>query len=215
MNVTTPKIVSNCKGFGVAELLVSVMIFGIAILAIASFTNLTFANLGAENRASSSMRELRSAIALMSAELRMSSNVSPYLPGNTPSSVNCTAQISATATSIKFLVVHDDSAAAGGIQPYYVGYTYDAATRQLRRGEIPGVSITGCGLPAGDPVSGSYARVVADRLFPWDADKNGVADPVFSYSGGVLTVNLAVQAEGAQNFDRSQGLSTKIFARTT
>lgn len=215
MITTLRNISEEDKGFGVAELLVSVTIFGIALLAIGSFTNLTFANLGAENRASSSMRELRSAISLMSAELRMSSNISPYLPGDTPASVNCTAQITADATNIRFLVVHDDASVAGGIQPYYVGYTYDAVNRRLLRGEIPGVTITGCGLPAGDPTTITYARVVADRVFPWDADGNGADDPVFAYSAGILTVNLSVQVTGAQNAARFQGLSTKIFARSS
>jgi len=79
----------NQKGFGITELLVSVMIFSLVLLSISAFSNITLVNLGTENQMSSAARELRTAMNLLSSELRMGASVSPYLPGNTPATVNC------------------------------------------------------------------------------------------------------------------------------
>ncbi len=207
--------IQNEQGVGVAELLVGVFIFSIIILAISSFANLTFTNLGLENRASASSRELRNALALMSSELRMGSSVSPYLPGDDPAIINCLSQISTSSTSIRFLVIHDDISATSGIQPYYVGYSYDATKKQLLRGEIPGISITNCALPPGDPLSSAYARVVADRVYTYDNNGDGADESVFSYANGTLNVNLAVRVAAQNGTQRTQGVTTRIFTRNS
>jgi len=208
------RVVKQKTGFGITELLVSLFIFSFVMLSLSSFSNLTFANLGVENRASAAARELKNAMELLSSELRMSSAVSPYLPGDIPATVNCSSQIVATATSIKFLVVHDDSDGDSGIQPYYVGYVYDPAKQQLLRGEIAKLSSTNCTLPAGDPTSSNYARVIADRVYQWDSNKDGSDEPIFQYSSKVLTVNILTKATGSNGTKIDQGITTKIFTRS-
>lgn len=203
------------SGFGVAELLVSTVIFSIILLGMVSYSNLTFSNLGLENRASSSARELRNAISLLSSELRMSSSVSPYLPGDNPDDVTCSSQITATSNSIRFLVVHDDSSAPSGIQPYYVGYIYDVNSKQLLRGEIPGTTTTNCSLPVENPLSPDYARVVADRVSPFDQNGDGITEPPFYFANGTLTINLSIEVDGQNGAKRSQGISTRIYARNS
>ncbi len=205
----------NQKGFGVTELLISVFIFGLALLATSSFTSLTFGNLGIENRMSSSIREVRNAINLLSAELRMSSNISPYIPGNSPNLADCSDFIETTTTSIKFLVVHDDYSANNGMQPYYVGYSYNPANNTLMRGEIPAPTTTTCSIPAGDPTSTQYAKTIAQRVFQTDIDDDGTIEPVFNFNNGILTVNLGIEAHGAARLFRQQNISTKIFTRST
>lgn len=204
----------NQKGLGLVEVLVSIFIFSIAIVSIAAFNKLTFGNLGAENRISSSMRELKNAVGLLSAELRMSASISPYLPGNLPATVNCLSTIQASSNSISFLVVHDDSTASDGIQPYHVGYIYDSTTHQLRRGEIPGTTTRSCSFPGGDPTSAQTAKVIADHVYPRDVNGDGVAEPIFTYANGRLDINLSVEAPGPKGFERNQGISTRIFTRS-
>jgi len=204
----------NQKGFGITELLVSVMIFSLVLLSISAFSNITLVNLGTENQMSSAARELRTAMNLLSSELRMGASVSPYLPGNTPATVNCLAQIVATSTTIKFLVVHDDNSVSPGIQPYYVGYSYDSINKQLLRGEVAALSTTSCGLPGPDPLSIIYSRVLADKVTTYDSNGDGLLEPVFALSNGMLTVNLAVDIKGANKSTRSQGIKTTIFTRT-
>jgi hypothetical protein len=202
------------KGIGLVEVLVSIFIFSIAIVSIAAFNRLTFGNLGAENRISSSMRELKNAVGLLSAELRMSASISPYLPGNLPAVVNCLTSIQSSNNSISFLVVHDDSAADDGIQPYHVGYTYNSDTHQLLRGEIPGITTRSCLFPGGDPTSSQIAKVIADRVYPRDINGDGIAEPIFSYANGILDINLSVEAPGPKGFERNQGVSTRIYTRS-
>jgi|GEM_PF-2759780 len=202
------------SGFGLPEILVSIFIFGIVLVTVGSFNRLTFGTLGVENRISSSMKELRNAVTLLSTELRMSSSISPYIPGNSPALANCLSNIDASATTVRFMVVHDDSSASNGIQPYYVGYSYNPATRQLLRGEIPGTSTANCSLPNGDPTAQSVAKVIADNVYPWDSNQDGTSEPIFYYSNGTLEVNLSITASGPKGFKRRQGLSTLIYTRS-
>jgi hypothetical protein len=160
------------------------------------------------------MRELKNAVGLLSAELRMSASISPYLPGNLPATVNCLSSIQASNNSISFLVVHDDSTAADGIQPYHVGYAYDPTTNQLRRGEIPGVTTRSCTFPGGDPTSTQIAKVIADNVYPRDVNGDGITEPIFSYTNGILDINLSVEAPGPKGFERNQGISTRIYTRS-
>ena len=201
-------------GATVSELLVSVLVFGLVSTSIASYATNIFTSLGLENRASASSRELRNAISLLSSELRMGASVSPYLPGEDPSLVHCQSQTIATGTTIRFLVVHDDPSVIPGIQPYYVGYSYNSSTNQLYRGEVPGVTVTSCALPTEDPLSESYARVVAERVYPYDSNGDGIAEPIFAYNSGTLTINLAVEVEAPNGESRTQGISTRIYTRT-
>ena len=205
----------NERGFGLTEVLVSVFIFGIAWLSISSFNSLTFGNLGIENKISASVREARNAVNLLSTELRMSSTISPYIPGNSTSLVDCTDFIEASSTAIKFLVVHDDYAAPNGIQPYYVGYSYDPNSKILLRGEVPAPITTTCSIPAEDPTSAQYAKTIAQRVAQTDINEDGIIEPIFHFSDGVLTVNLEVEATGPSRLFREQKISTRIFTRSS
>lgn len=206
---------SNCEsGFGLPEILVSIFIFGIVLVTVGSFNRMTFGTLGVENRISSSMKELRNAVALLSTELRMSSSISPYLPGNSPDISSCLDNIDASSTSVRFMVVHDDSSASNGIQPYYVGYSYNPSTRQLLRGEIPASSSSNCDLPSGDPTAQGTAKVIADNVHPWDGNEDGSLEPIFYLSNGTLEVNLSITASGPKGFGRRQGLRTLIYTRS-
>lgn len=202
-------------GFGLPEILVSIFIFGIILITVGSFNRMTFGTLGVESRISSSMKELRNAVTLLSTELRMSSSISPYIPGNSPAIANCLNNVDASALSVRFMVVHDDSSAANGIQPYYVGYAYNPATRQLLRGEIPGNTTSNCSVPNGDPTASNVAKVIADHVYPWDSNEDGVLEPIFYYSNGILQVNLAITASGPKGFDRRQGIRTLIYTRSS
>jgi Tfp pilus assembly protein PilW len=203
------------SGFGLTEALVSVFIFGLVLLSISSFNTLTFGNLGLENKISASVREARNAINLLSTELRMSSTMSPYIPGNSPALVDCADFIEASNNMIKFLVVHDDYTATNGIQPYYVGYLYDSDSKTLLRGEIPAPTTTTCSIPAGDPTSQQHAKIVAQRVSPTDIDDNGVIEPIFHFSDGVLNINLEVAAFGPGILFRAQKISTRVYTRSS
>ena len=174
-------------GFTLAEMLVSLGMFAVLGMSFISFSTSALHTLSSEDRAALATQELRSAEQLMSSEYRMSSSISPYIVGTTSSVVTCTSALAVTATTVKFLVVQDETATStSGIQPYYVGYKYDSATKQLLRGEIPGTSITNCTPPAGDPTSSTYAKVVAENVVQIDADGNGSIDSPFVVNGNAI-----------------------------
>ena len=110
-------------GFTLVELMVSLGLFGIIALAMTSFTSQALQTVGVESRVSLASLEAKNAVAILGSELRMSSSVSPYIPGNTPSLTKCSGSVSVTSTTLKFLVTQDDESAvsASGIRSYYVG----------------------------------------------------------------------------------------------
>lgn len=193
------------RGFTLVELLVSLMLFGIVGIAMSSFTSQALQTVGVESRVSLASLETKNAVAILGSELRMSSSVSPYIPGNTPSLTKCSSTVSVTSTTIKFLVTQDESESAGsGIRSYYVGYKFDSSTGELLRGEIQGASTTTCTLPVGDPTSTTYAKPLANRVVQIDADHNGTLDPIFSLSGEVLTISIGVEVP------RSSGAASAV-----
>lgn len=204
------------RGFTLAELLVGFMLFGVVALAMVSFSTQVIYDVGLENRATLNNLDLRNALELMKAEARMSSSLSPYLPGNVSAMSNCPSLVQVTATTVKFLVVDDDATATGlsGMRPYYVGYRYDSATKQLYRGEAAMSSVTSCpAVGSTDPSASPLAKVLVRNVSQVDSDGNGVLDTVFSYSGGVLTVHLGSKAKDQKKRLTAQDQSTKIFLR--
>ena len=206
------RVCHKSSGFTLIELLVSMVMFSVVSLGFISFISNTFRKLSLETRTSAAAQELKNAVNLLSNEFRISAVVSPYLPGNTPATVTCSAARTVTSTSLRFLVSHDESVSYG-LHPYYVGYIYDAASRELRRGEISSVAVTNCTLPVGDPTSATYATVIARDVVQIDADGNGVLDPIFSLSGNQLTVNLKISLTGPGGWKSKQNVSARIFER--
>jgi len=204
----------SCQGFSLAELLVALLIFGVVGMAAVSICGSALRDLGTESRMTMKSLQLNQALGLLSNELRMSSNLSPYLPGNNASLSNCAASVAVTATTMKFFVVEDDSTATttSGIKPYYVGYKYDASAKQLLRGEIPVDSLISCVVP-GDPTSATYAKPLANHVVAIDSDDNGTVDPAFAKSGAMFTVSLGVSASVANQGTKQQKLPTKVFER--
>lgn len=203
------------KGFTLVELLVSMSLFGIVGLGLVAFTSNALRGLSDESRLSFAALEAKNALGMLSSELRMSSAISPYLPGTDSSATNCRAAVSANATTLRFMLAEDDSdAATAGIQPYYVGYRFDSISGTLLRGEIPGSTVTSCVVPAGDPASSAVAQTLAERVVQIDADGDGTLEPVFSLSGDVLTVNLGVQLITQSGEETTQHFVTKIYLRT-
>lgn len=208
--------IAKQSGFTLAELLVSLSIFSLLGMSFVTFSTSALQRLSVENRISSASQELMNGLELLSSELRMSSSVSPYLVGTTATVVTCGSALSVTTTKVKFLVVQDENVASTwGLQPYYVGYYYNSATKQLLRGEIAGASITNCTLPAGDPTGVTYAKVLAENVVQIDADGNGTLDPVFSTSGNSIVVNLGVQITGVKNTVVTQKMPTTIYRRVS
>jgi type II secretory pathway pseudopilin PulG len=204
------------RGFTLAELLVGFMLFGVVALSMVSFSTQVIYDVGLENRATLNNLDLRNGLELMKAEARMSSTLSPYLPGTISAMSKCPSLVQVTATTVKFLVVDDDVTSIGmsGIRPYYVGYRYDQATMQLYRGEIAISSITSCPVVTMlDPTSTTISKVLVKNVSRVDSDNNGALDPVFAYTGGVLTVRLGSKGKDQRKRLNAQDQSTKIFLR--
>ncbi len=203
------------NGFTLMELMVGLAIFGVVGLSLVAFSSMALRTMGIESRSAIATEELRNALTLMSTELRMSSSLSPYIVGTTASAVNCSSAFALTATTLKFLVVQDEAAAAtAGIQPYYVGYRYDPATRRLLRGEIAGATILSCVPPTGDPTNITTAQVLAENVWPIDSDGNGVLESVFVANGNSVGVNLGIQINGGGGRSISQAMPISIFRRS-
>lgn len=202
------------RGFTLSELMVGMFLLSFLGMTIAAFSKDVLHRAGLQTNLSLASMELRNALDVMSAELRGSASISPYLVGNNAATVTCTSNLSVSSTSVKFLVVEDDSTSStSGLKPYYVGYSYDSTKRQLLRGEIAAPSVTACSLPAGDPTSTTYAKVIASDVNQIDADGNGSLDPVFSLSGNQLSVNLGLAVNPKEKSSKTFKQGTKIYVR--
>lgn len=187
---------------------------GVVGLMITSGLNKTFSRLGLESRAAVASMELENVLQLLNTELRMGAAVSPYLPGNNPTTTVCGSQITVTPTTVRFLVSHDEDGVSSGRRIYYVGYSYDAATKTLYRGQIASTSTTTCTLPAGDPTSSSVAFPIATNVVTVDGDGNGTVDPVFAYSSGLLTFNLGLSIKYGSADPITQKFRSTISVRS-
>lgn len=203
----------NESGFTIAELLVGLTLFNIIALAIATFMAQGFQKLGLESRVTLASFELRNAISLMTEELKMSSSVSPYLPGIVPDVTKCTGALQVSSNSIRMVSATDNAGSSNGVDPYYVGYSYNSATQELRRGEIAMPSNLNCTLPAGDPSDSSNTYLIAERVVQIDANGDGVLEPVFSASGNQIFINLGVEATAPSGETVLQTVSTSVTTR--
>lgn len=201
------------SGSTLMELLVGVLIFSVVGLALVGVSTQSLNDLGLESRTTLETFELKRGLDLLSSELRMSSMLSPYLPGTNDGASRCSNALQVSARSMTFLVALDDPSANGGMRPYYVGYRYDPAARQLYRGEIPAASAFSCTPPSGDPTSAPYARPVASNVVEIDSNGDGAADSAFAWSNGVLAVNLGTRVDGAGTLTKRQSFSTRIYGR--
>lgn len=204
----------SSKAFTLVELLVGLSMFSVFSLGLVAYMGQTFQRSNLENRTALAAQELYSAVELMSNELRMSSVVSPYLPGVNASLIDCSASLSVSNTSISFVVVHDDSSSSRGLKAYYVGYNYDPAEKKLLRGEIEKSSTTDCMLPAGDPTSTSVAKTIASRVVQLDRNSDGTDDPIFVATGSGVSINLAVEYESPSGEKVTQDVSTTVRIRS-
>lgn len=201
------------RGFTLIELLVSISIFSIIGLGIVGYTVDTLKRLGLESRAAIASQELNNAVNLLQAELRMAASVSPYNVGSDPAVVTCGAQVTATTTTLRFLVVHEDPASPSGMQPYYVGYSYNAAERTLYRGEVASAALTSCTLPGTDPLNAATAQILARNIVAVDGDNDGIVDPIFSFTSPELRLNIGVQVNGPGGLSITQKVSNGILTR--
>ena len=201
------------KGFTITELLVSLSLFGIVGMSISSFMVDTLRRTSLETRMSQATQEAQNAIQLMAAELRLSSQISPYLPGTNVALSTCSSALTVDSTNVKFIVAHDVSTGVNGLSRYYVGYRYDAALKQLIRGEIATATDTTC-TGSGNPTDSSNGAVVASNIVPIDADGNGTTDPVFSKSGDLVMINLGVEVNVNSKLKATQSLSTEVLLRS-
>lgn len=203
----------NQKGFTITELLVSLSLFGIVGMSVSSFMIDTLRRTSLETRMSQATQEAQNAIQLMTAELRLSSQISPYLPGTNVALSTCSSSLTVDSTNVKFIVAHDVSTGTNGLSRYYVGYRYDATLKQLIRGEIATATDTTC-TGSGNPTDSSNGAVIASNIVPVDADGNGTVDDVFSKSGDLVTINLGVEVNVNSKLKATQTLSTEVLLRS-
>jgi hypothetical protein len=197
------------------ELLVSLGMFSVIGAGFLMFVGSAAKTTAIENRASLASQELKNALKLLATEVKMSSVISPYLVGNTAATVTCSSAVAVTSTTLKFVVVQDEVAAATfGIQPYYVGYLYDSTSRRLLRGEIAGTTTTSCTLPAGDPTTTTYTQVLAENVVQIDGNGDGVVDPAFTTSGNSILINLGTSVTGGDGLQIIQNFPMTIYRRT-
>ncbi len=88
--------VRSQRGFTLAELMVSLSLFGIVGFSISGFMVDTMRRTSLENRISLATQEAQNALQLMIAEMRLSAQISPYLPGTDVSLTNCTSSRTVT-----------------------------------------------------------------------------------------------------------------------
>ena len=205
--------IHRAQGFTLVEMLVSMSMFAVVSLGIVTYIGGSFRKIGLETRTAIATNELKNALNLLSGEFRMGSKMSPYIPGNLPATVRCGSNISVSTNSLRFLVVHDDSTSSNGLRPIYVGYIYDPTTRELKRGEVASSSNTSCAVPASDPTSSSNAYTVATNVVAVDTNGDGTNEPIFSYAGSQLSVNLGVELTSPGGWKNSQSVSTQIHLR--
>ncbi len=195
------------------ELLASLVLMGAVGLGITSFMSDTLRRAALSNRMSTASQELQNATQLIAAELRLSSQISPYLPGTNASLTSCGAALTTAANTMSFLVAHDSSGSSNGMQRYLVGYRYDPISKQLLRGAISSSGVTSCSVPSGDPTSSANAAPVARNIVRIDANGDGSLDQVFSRSGNLLSVNLGVEVTLQSGLKQVQPIATQILLR--
>jgi prepilin-type N-terminal cleavage/methylation domain-containing protein len=198
-------------GFTLLELLVSLGIFSFISLATVTYAASAFKRINLENRAAVVSQELRNGIDLIVSELQMSRSISPYLPGDDASLTNCTAALAVTPNTLHFMVTHDDGNATGGIRVYYVAYSYDSASGELRRGEVQANSYSECEIPAIDPLENSI--VIANNLVEVDNNEDGALDDIFILNSPTLQINLGFEISGASNHQIRENFSTDVVLR--
>jgi prepilin-type N-terminal cleavage/methylation domain-containing protein len=202
------------RGFTVTELLVSLTLFGIVGGGISSFMIDTLRRTSLENRISKATQEAQNAIQLLTSEIRLSNQISPYLPGTDVSLTTCSSAFTVNSTSISFLVAHDATSGSNGLARYLVGYRYDSNLKQIIRGTLASSSATTCSVPSGDPTDASNGMVVASNIVQVDADGNGSLDPIFSKSGDLVTVTLGARVTINSSLSTTQNLSSEILLRS-
>lgn len=190
-------------------------LFGIVGLSLVAVSTSSLRDLSLESRATLESFELKRGLALLASELRMSSFLSPYLPGTTATASDCSAAVEVDNNTVTFFVSLDESGVntTGGLRPYYVGYRYDPTQRQLLRGEIPVTGLFSCNTDVGDPTAPTVARPVASNVVPIDGDNDGDLDAPFAWAAGMLVVNLGTRVESGGTHVKVQNFSTRIFGR--
>ena len=205
------QIIGEERGFTVVELLVSMLMFAVISAGLAQSMSAVFKGIGREYRLSTAVQEARLALGTVSAELRMASAVSPYLPGNDPDIVTCAANFSMTPDSIKFLLVHDSNAGTNGLAAKYVSYSYDEDTQSLLRGEIDSASNVSCSVPTGDPLD--VATPIAQKIIRIDYDDDGTPDEIFRVLGNSLVITYGIEVTGDSGTKLSQKFQTTVLLR--
>lgn len=200
-------------GFTLIELLVGMSIFSVVSLGVVSYMGDAFKRIHIENKSALHSQELRSALNLIASELRMSSNISPYLPGSDTNLLSCSTLISNTDNTLKFIVTHDDDSGTSGINPTYVGYIYDSDSKELRRGFFEIANHNICTLPLSDPIDDAPTMIIAENVIPVDNNSDGTLDPIFSLNNNILSINMGYESTGAGGIILSQNLSVDILIR--
>jgi len=203
------------RGTTLMEMLVSMAMFSVVGVGLVGVSTSALRDLSLESRTTLETFELKRGLELLSTELRMSSMLSPYLPGTVETAANCSSAVAVTARTIRFFVAVDEPNATGtgGLRPYYVGYRYDPTTRQLLRGEIAAASLFSCDASIGDPTSASVARPVATDVIELDSNGDGTAENAFTFANGELTVNLGARITGAGSRVKQRPFSTRVYGR--
>jgi len=202
-------------GTSLLEVLAGLALFSAVGLSLVAVSTTSLRDLGLESRATLETFELKRGLALLASELRMSSFLSPYLPGTNATASDCSGMFAVDTRTVSFFVALDEASAAGmgGLTPYYVGYRYDPARQQLLRGEIPATNLFTCDTSIGDPASAGVVRSVASNVVEIDTNGDGVTEPAFEWLNGVLRVNLGVRVEGGGAQVKRQNFSTRIYGR--
>lgn len=180
------------RGFTLFELLASISIFGF-VSAGAAFTMMrSISDVTDESRLLGTSLEAERALNLLTSELRMSGVSSPYLAAESSSSILCRNRTDIQPNSITFLVVHDDESSDYGRSAKVVRYEYNAAKKQLLRGEneskqfLQGCSQAVAGsVPLEVPANAMFA--VAGNMIP----ANG-AD-IFAKTNGAVQISVELE----------------------
>lgn len=203
------------RGTTLMETLVAMAMFSIIGIGLVGVSTSSLRDLSLDSRTTLETFELKRGLELLATELRMSSMLSPYLPGTVESASNCASAVHVTPRTIRFFVAVDEPSAAGtgGLQPYYVGYRYDPVAKQLLRGEIGVNSLFSCDVTVGDPTSATLTRPIAADVVELDTNGDGVVEDAFRWSNGELTVTLGTRITGAGDRVKERPFSTRVFGR--
>jgi hypothetical protein len=202
-------------GTSLVEVLVGITMFSLVGLSLVAISSSSLRELSLESRTTLESFELKRGMALLTSELRMSSFLSPYLPGTAVSASDCSAAFTVTERTVAFFISLDEptTSGAGGLRPYYVGYRYDPEGRRLLRGEIEAANIFSCDTSIGDPTNAAIVRPVASNVIEIDADGDGETEPAFEWQNGALQVNLGTFIDGGGEQKKQQKFSTRIYGR--